>query len=100
MIRSVLYLVGACAMWVIEGFVFSRFLDFSVWQTALMVTVYVIFFGVAAWALLSRLRAYPGDVASLPLWRYASLAPMLAMVLGSFASLPVLLAISVLGKVL
>ena len=36
---------------------------------------------------------------TLSVWRYLSLAPMLVATVGSFASLPILLAIAALGRI-
>jgi high-affinity Fe2+/Pb2+ permease len=98
MIRASLYLIAAGAVWLTEGFVFSRFLRFSGWQTALMALVYVGLFLIAAWYLARFARRYRDPVDGLAVWRLISLAPMIALLVGSFASLPILLLVAALGR--
>ena len=98
MIRAGLYLLAAGAIWIAEGIVFSRFLGFTAWQTTVIVLMYAGFFGMACLGLIKQTRSHRGHTGSQPLWRYVALAPMLTVVLGSFASLPLLVAVSVLGK--
>jgi hypothetical protein len=100
MIRAALYLVASGIVWVVEGFIFARMLGFTPWQTALMAAVYVGLWAVAASRLLGLRASQPAGSQHLPEWRYLSLAPMLVVVLGSFASLPILLLILALGKVI
>lgn len=96
MVRAVLYLLASGAIWLAEGFLFSRFLGFSAWQTVLMTLVYLALFSAAATWLL---RLYATDsMDELPVWRHLSLAPMLVVILGSFASLPIVLLILAAGK--
>jgi hypothetical protein len=97
MIRAILYLFASGVIWLVEGFLFSRFLRFSAIQTGIMAVIYVALFAAALRyiLLLSRRQEEVG----LSRWRYLSLAPMLTVTLGSFASLPVLLAILVLGRI-
>ena len=99
MIRAALYLIAAGIVWMVEGFIFARLLGFTWWQTALMAAVYVGLWAVAASRLLGLSRSERSTGQPLPEWRYLSLAPMLAVVLGCFASLPSLLLILALGKV-
>jgi hypothetical protein len=100
-VRACLYLGFAGIVWIVEGFLFSRYLLFNGWQTVLMALVYVTLFALAAWRLLSALRSPAGSdmPQQVPAWRVITAAPMLAAVLGSFASLPILMAILALGKV-
>jgi hypothetical protein len=97
MIRAVFYLLAAGVVWMAEGFLFSYFLDFAVWQTVLMTVVYVVLFGVAVMALRRQLST-TGNDSTLTEWRYLSMAPMVVVIIGSFASLPVLLLIAAAGK--
>jgi hypothetical protein len=98
MVRAALYLVAAGIVWVVEGFIFARMLDFAPWQTVLMAVVYIGLWAVAAGRLLGlRGESRPAGQ-PLPEWRYLSLAPMLAVIVGSFVSLPILLLILALGK--
>jgi hypothetical protein len=97
MIRAILYLVFAGAIWFAEGYIFSRLLAFSAIQTALAGGCYLALYLAAAHRLVRAFKSDldAGDVAR---WRYLSLAPMLVVVLGSFASLPLMLVILGLGK--
>lgn len=98
MIRAVLYLAVAGVIWAAEGYVFSRFLLFGSIQTAIMVAVYGALFMTAVFLLVRFAREAESRPDPLPVWRYLSLAPMLVTVIGSFISLPILLAIDAAGK--
>lgn len=98
MIRALAYLTASGVMWLAEGFLFSRFLRFSPWQTALMVAMYLGLFAAAAVALTRALRT-EGNKASVDMaWRLLAAAPMLVVVAGSFISLPLLMTILLLGR--
>lgn len=97
MIRATLYLVVAGIVWLVEGFLFSYFLRFAPWQTVIMAIIYVALFLIAARYLVTLARRNRDSEAQLAYWRYLSLAPMVTVVVGSFASLPLLLAILALG---
>jgi hypothetical protein len=81
----------------VEGFLFSRFLAFTVLQTTLAAIFYVLIYLSASHQLLRAFRTDQarGDISR---WRYLSLAPMLSVVLGSFASLGVMILIVVIGQ--
>lgn len=99
MVRATLYVGVSAVIWLVEGFMFSRFLAFSPWQTALLGLVYIVLFGAALWTLRStwqRRSELSGDLAS---WRVLSLAPMVTTILGSFVSLPIVLVVLALGKI-
>src|SRR5438067_42446 len=96
--RAGLYLAAAGVVWCAEGFLFSRYLEFAPWQTALMALIYLGLFAVACALTIRSLRGLGDDESSVATWRVVSLAPMLAAVVGSFASLPLLLLITILGK--
>jgi hypothetical protein len=97
MIRAVFYLTASAAVWLAEGFLFSYFLAFQPWQVVLMAAIYVVLLGVAV-LLLRRQMATYREAGDMAVWRYLSLAPMILLIVGSFASLPLLLLISGLGK--
>jgi hypothetical protein len=99
MIRASGYLVFAGAVWLAEGYVFTQFLGFSTAQIVAAICCYAALYGLAVYALI-RSVGEGGGFADVAHWRYLSLAPMMMVVLGSFASLPVLLLIAALGKVL
>jgi hypothetical protein len=67
------------------------------WQTTLMAVVYLTLFAIAVRYLVVLTGRYGERDARLTYWRYLSLAPMLTVVLGSFASLPLILIILALG---
>lgn len=94
------YLAAAGLVWLAEGFLFSRFLGFLPWQVGVMVVLYLALFGYAVRLLGHGLRTATAEETNSPAWRLVSLAPMLAVIVGSFASLPILLLIAVLGRVL
>lgn len=97
MIRATLYLVAAGIVWLVEGSLFSYFLRFALWQTVLMAMIYLALFLIAVRYLITLARQNRDSEAQVAYWRYLSLAPMLMVVVGSFASLPLLLAILALG---
>lgn len=97
MIRAALYLAAAGLVWLVEGFLFSYFLRFALWQTALMAIVYAGLFLIATRYLIAFAARQHSPEAQVAYWRYLSLAPMLTVVVGSFASLPLLLGILALG---
>jgi hypothetical protein len=96
-IRATIYLATAGIVWLVEGFLFSYFLRFALWQTVLMAIIYVALFLIATRYLIAFAGRQHGPEAQIAYWRYLSLAPMLTVVVGSFASLPLLLAILALG---
>ncbi len=98
MIRATLYLLAAGAIWLTEGFLFSRLLSFSPLQVVVLAAMYVVLFCLAVLLLVRFAGRYRPDQSELSPWRYLSLAPMLVVVLGSFVSLPLLLVIALLGK--
>lgn len=101
MIRASLYLLVAGVVWLAEGFVFASFFSFSRWQTVTMAAVYTTLLAVAFAAFLRFAQHYPVDrEGALPMWRYVSLAPQVALIMGSFVSLPILVAILAVGKII
>jgi hypothetical protein len=102
MLRAYLYLGGSGLIWMVEGFLFSYFLQFAAWQVALTACIYLALFLLAARFLLEALsrRAEDGSAGSdLATWRLVSLAPMATVIMGSFASLPLLLIVLALGRI-
>lgn len=98
MIRAWLYVVAAGIVWFVEGFLFSRFLQMSAVQTVVLFVLYAGLFSAAVWALMRSMRDQgPGEGA---LWRQLALAPMAVAIVGSFLSLPLVLLVAILGKVL
>jgi hypothetical protein len=99
MIRAVFYLTAGALVWLAEGFLFSYFLQFHPWQVVLMAVVYLALLGVAVELLRRQIATARQADGTLALWRYLSLAPMIVTIVGSFASLPILLVIAGLGKI-
>jgi hypothetical protein len=99
MLRAYLYLGVAGLIWLIEGFLFSYYLGFHVWQVGLLAAMYVGLYAVAVRYFVRSLKGYSGQGELAP-WRAVSLAPMVAVILGSFVSLPLLLVVAALGKLL
>jgi hypothetical protein len=98
-IRASLYLGVSALIWFAEGFIFSRFLAFSVWQTGILALFYMALFGAALRALRNFTLKEASKPDGMAAWRVLSLAPMLTTILGSFVSLPVVLFVLALGKV-
>jgi hypothetical protein len=98
MIRAYLYLAASGVIWLVEGFLFSRFLAFVWWQTAILTLIYIGLFGLASAYLLRALRGGRETSEELALWRAVSLAPMFVVIVGSFVSLPLILIVAALGK--
>jgi hypothetical protein len=67
---------------------------------ALAVALYLCLFAAAAFNLVRFARTYRQSEGGLAQWQLLSLAPMLVAVVGSFISLPILLFIVALGKVM
>jgi hypothetical protein len=98
MIRAVFYLTASGVVWLAEGFLFSYFLQFHPWQTVLMAALYLGLLGLALQLLWRQIASSDRAEGQMSPWRYLSLAPMVVAIVGSFASLPVLLIIAGLGK--
>jgi hypothetical protein len=100
MFRASLYVGASALIWFAEGFLFSRFLGFSIWQTATLGLFYVALFAASLWALRDVVRQGYESNGSVTAWRMLSLAPMVTVIIGSFVSLPVVLLVLALGKLL
>ena len=79
---------------------FSWFLHFRAWQVALAAILYLGLFVAATLMLMRFSQRYQEAEGGLAAWRLISLAPMVVAIVGSFASLPILLLIVALGKVI
>lgn len=99
MVRASIYLLAAGVVWLAEGFIFSRFLGFSTWQIAITAAIYLALFAAAVVWIRLLVRTQSSENRELSPWRYISLAPMIVAIVGSFASLPIILAIFVLGRI-
>ena len=99
MVRATLYVGASALIWLAEGFMFSRLLAFSPWQTVLLGALYLALLGVSLRALRRAWQRQAEISSELSAWRFLSLAPMVTTILGSFVSLPIVLAVLALGKV-
>jgi hypothetical protein len=97
-IRAYAYMAASGVIWLAEGFLFSHYLGLAAWQLVLLAVLYLGLFGAAVFYMVRTLRATPPAPDGLSAWRIVSLAPMLVVILGSFASLPLILAVVALGK--
>lgn len=98
MVRAITYLVVSAVIWLGEGFLFSRLLGFTVLETALAAVVYLCLYAVSVAVFVrhtGRIRTANPD---LPEWRLLSAAPMIVVIVGSFISLPLLVAIYAIGS--
>jgi len=98
MLRAYLYLAAAGVMWLGEAFLFAYYLGMAPWQTALLGCMYASLFAIATHFLLRSMREHDSGQSDLAAWRAVSLAPMLVVIVGSFASLPLILLVLALGK--
>jgi hypothetical protein len=87
-------------VWFAEGYIFSRMLAFSLAQTVLLAVVYIALAAAAVYSLARPSGEANASMAGLSRWRTLSAAPMVVAIVGSFVSLPLLLLIAVVGKLL
>jgi hypothetical protein len=99
MFRAYFYLLVSAVIWFGEGLLFSHYLGFAAWQIALLGVLYLALFALALRYLLTGLRESPASEANMTAWRVVSLAPMLVTILGSFASLPLIILVAAAGKI-
>lgn len=98
--RVWIYLAASCAAWLIEAFLFSSLLKFTWWQVALLLVLYFALFGAVLLALVRHI-GYPRDAhPSMEQWRLAIYGPMTSVVVGSFVSLPLIVCVKLLGKLI
>ncbi len=98
MIRTSIYIGASVLIWFAEGFLFSRFLAFSVAQTALLGVFYCVLLGAAIVGTRAMLRAPSHTAVEISQWRALSVAPMATTIVGSFLSLPLVLLVLALSK--
>jgi hypothetical protein len=100
LLRAYGYLGVAGVVWLVEGALFGYFLRFVLWQLMVLLAIYTALLVVALRALLKNLNQPQVAGADVAVWRLVALAPMLVVIVGSFASLPILLIVALLGKIL
>lgn len=99
MLRAALYLGASGVVWLAEGIIFSQFLGFRTWQVILTIAIYAGLFGVAV-ETFRRTMSHPTDrPAGVSSWHFLALAPMAAVIVGSFVSLPIVMLILLLGQI-
>lgn len=96
--RASVYILASGVIWFAEGYLFSRFLAFSAWQTVLLASFYGLLFAWSVRALRGGLVQPPTGSEEMAAWRLLSLTPMLTTILGSFVSLPLVLLVLALGR--
>ncbi len=97
--RTALYLCAAGAIWFAEDAVFSLAFRFGILQTCIVTVYFVGLFICAVWYVfkLSRQGLNAPSESELPIAKIVSMAPVLAVVLGSFAALPIFLLVLLVG---
>ena len=98
MVRAYLYLILSGVIWLIEGFLFSYYLGLAIWQSIILLVIYLTLFGAAVRAALQTLRAQPPGPEGVAAWRLLAFAPAVVTILGSFLSLPLILLVVALGR--
>lgn len=99
MFRAYLYLLVSGIIWLVEGYLFSRYLFYAAWQTVLLGLLYLILFAVAVTVLLRAIHADDPSPNGIPAWRLLAYAPVVVAIIGSFVSLPLILLVVALGKI-
>lgn len=101
--RTVAYLLAAAIIWFAEDFAFSRGLGFNAAQTAVVTIYFLVLFVGAVWFICrthARLSASTTPDEHLSVARVVSMAPVVTVLLGSFAALPVIVLVLLLGTIL
>jgi len=102
--RTALYLGAAGAIWFAEDVVFSRALGFGIAQTAVVTAYFIGLFIAALWFIVKTLARIERDQRpqdeTIPVTRLVAMAPVLTVLLGSFAALPIFMLVLILGAVL
>jgi len=98
MFRAYFYLIVSGLIWLVEGFLFSYYLGLAIWQSALLLVIYLVFFAIALRATLRTLRAQPETPEGIATWRLLAFAPAAVAIFGSFISLPLILIVVAVGR--
>lgn len=103
-VRPILYLTAAGVVWFAEDYLFARGLRFNAAQTVVVTVYFVALFGAAVrFILLAYARAgkgLPSDPNDISPDRLVVMAPAFTLIVGSFAALPMLMLMLVLGAIL
>lgn len=98
MLRAYFYLIASGVIWLVEGFLFSYYLGLVLWQSALLLVIYLALLGVALRATVRTLRDHPETPEGVSPWRLLAFAPAAVAIVGSFISLPLILIVVALGR--
>lgn len=97
-------MTAAGAIWFAEDLVFSRAFGFGIAQTAIVTLYFLILFGLAVRFIIrtyKRLEATPENSESdFPIARVVSMAPIITVLIGSFAALPIFMLVLIAGALL
>ncbi|GEM_PF-3111263 len=93
--RTLAYLAAAGLIWFAEGYVFTRAFGFDTVQTAAVSAYFAAVFALAIWITVKAYRRFGGGNTSggLSPELLVSMAPALTLILGSFAALPIFMAV-------
>lgn len=103
--RTPAYLLAAGAIWFAEDVVFTRAFGFNAGQSA-VVTIYflALFVGAILFAVKTYRRAKAdgdrGQPSELSIDRIIAVAPVLTVIVGSFAALPIIVLVLIGGYLL
>jgi hypothetical protein len=99
--RTIIYLAAAGAIWFAEDLVFSRAFGFNLLQTAVVTLYFIILFGLAVRFVLETYRSLEQNPqateSDFPIARVVSMAPIITVLLGSFAALPIFMLVLIVG---
>jgi hypothetical protein len=98
MARVYFYLIASGVIWLIEGFLFSHYLSLALWQSALLLLIYLALFATALAATLRALQSQSDAPEGIARWRLLAFAPAAVAIFGSFISLPLILVVVALGR--
>jgi len=101
-LRTAIYLSAAAVIWFAEDGVFSVAFRFNAAQIAVVTVYFAALFAGAIW-LIRRTYLRTGmeePSEDLPISRIVSMAPVLVVLVGSFAALPIFMIVLVAGAVL
>ena len=96
-VRTPAYMLASLVIWFAEGYVFTRAFAFNLAQTAVVAVYFLLLFAGAVWLSVRFARRVDPSDESIPVARLISLAPVLVLVVGSFAALPVFMLVLIAG---
>lgn len=101
-VRTILYLIAAGIIWFAEDVIFSRAFGFNPGQVTLLTVYFAALFAVSIWLVVRLYQKVAADseIPELVPARAVAMAPVIMVLVGSFAALPVLVLVLILGSVL